>query len=437
MKMVLASSGGGRNHARRRLFFGVVWAALLLTTACSPGLPAIPWLTPAASTRTPAAQRTPTPAAMETRTPPAVSPTPGRMTLRLWLPPQFMPQGPSAASRLLKARLNEYLAGHPGIDLDIRIKGSGDSPSLLDALSLTRSAAPAILPDLAALPRPDLEAAALKGMLHPLGSLSEELSSPDWYLYARESGRVQKVDYGLPFAGDALAIVYHPSEFQQPPTTWEDLFAQKRSLALVTDDPQGLLLLNLYLSTGSAVLDSSNRPQLEQEPMQHVLEVVQAGNLVPVQSEQAVWGAFADGRADMGLLWASRFIREERVEDSALMPLPSLGGEPFVLGTTWAWALAGSNSENDEAAADLAKWLTASDFLAEWDLAAGYLPPRPTALQTWENHEPLDLISQSAELMPGDDVLVVIGPVLHDVLDRTLRGEPPADVARAASEALK
>ena len=58
------------------------------------------------------------------------------------------------------------------------------------------------------------------------------------------------------------------------------------------------------------VLDSSNRAQLEQEAMQRVLEVVQAGNLVPVQSEQAVWGAFADGRADMGLIWAPRFIRE-------------------------------------------------------------------------------------------------------------------------------
>jgi ABC-type glycerol-3-phosphate transport system substrate-binding protein len=369
--------------------------------------------------------------------PAAISPTPDRLTLRLWLPPQFAPQGSSVASKLLKARLNEYLAGHPGIDLDIRIKGSADSPSMLDAISLTRSAAPAILPDLAALSRLDLEAAALKGMLHPLGGLSEELDSPDWYLYARESGRVQNVDYGLPFAGDALGIVYHPSAFEQTPATWDELFARRRSLAMVTGDPDSLLLLDLYLSTGTALVNSANQPQLEQGALQRVLELVQAGNVVPLQSEDAVWSAFVDGRADMGLVWASRFLREPDLDDSALMPLPSLDGQPFVLATTWAWALAGSNSRNDEAAAELAKWLTAEDFIAQWDLAAGYLPPRPTALQAWPNSEPLDLISQSAEVMPGDDLLTLVGPILQDALDRTLRGEVPEEVARSAAEALK
>lgn len=418
--------------------FRLVSAALLLAlSSCTGGLPAIPWLTPASPTRTASLEPVETPTLAQAGTVPAPSPTPGRMTLRLWLPPQFAPQGTSPASKLLKARLNEYLARHPGVDLDIRIKGSAENPNLLDAISLTRSAAPAILPDLAVLSRVDLEAAALKGLLRPLGALSEELGGPNWYLYARESGRIQDVDYGLPFAGDALGIVYHPSAFEQAPSTWEELFAKDRSLAMVTGDPDSLLLLNLYLSTGSALVNSSNQPLLEKEGLQRVLELLRAGNVVPLQSEDAVWSAFVDGRADMGLIWASRFIREAPVDDSALMPLPSLDGEPFVLATTWAWALAGSNSENDAAAAELARWLTADDFIAEWDLAAGYLPPRPTALQAWDKHAAFDLISQSAELIPANDLLSAVGPVLQDALDRTLRGEPAEDVARSATEALK
>lgn len=410
---------------------------ILLTAACAPGFPTLPWLPTAipTRTRTPGAGASATPPA--TATTAAGSPTPGITTVRIWLPPQLDPNGPSAASKLLKARLDGYLSTHQGITLDVRIKGKDEPGGLLEALSLTRSAAPDILPDLVALARTDLEAAALKGMLHPLNELTGELGGADWYPYARESGRVQNADYGLPFAGDALAIAYRPSQFEKTPTTWEELFAKERSLALVGNDPTDLLLLNLYLSTGSPLLDSSNEPYLEQDSLQKVLETVQGGKLVPLQSQEAVWTAFVDQRADMALVWSSQFLQEDRQDDTALLPLPSLEGAPFVLGRTWAWALAGSNTRNDAAAVELAVWLTADDFIAKWDQAAGYLSPRPNAMDLWDSNGMLDLISQSAELVPGNDLLAAMAPIFQEALNRTLNGDPPADVAQSAVEALK
>ena len=75
----------------------------------------------------------------------------------------------------------------------------------------------------------------------------------------------------------------------------------------------------------------------------------------------------------MALIWASRLLGENPLDDVALMPLPSLDGTPFTLATTWNWALAGSNPQNDEAAVELAEWLVEDEFMADWNKASGLL----------------------------------------------------------------
>jgi len=411
---------------------------LLLTTACGARFLPFPVATTAPSTQPVVSTETPLSRPLETGTPapPVASATPSPLVLRVWLPPQFDPNGTTTAAQVLRKRLDDFATAHPDISLDIRIKGSKEPSDLLEALSLTRSAAPAALPELVALPRAELEAAALKGILHPLEGLSDQLEDPNWYPYARQSGHVQNASYGLPFAGDALAIVYHPSAFSTPPSTWEELFARQRSLAFVETDPDSLLVLNLYLSTGSKLLDVSNRPYLDPAALTRVLQLLQGGRLVPLQSEDAAWRAFTEERADVALVWSSRFILEP-TPDAALMPLPSLDGQPFTPATTWSWALAGSDPQTDEAAASLAKWLVSDEFLVEWDQAAGYLSPRPNALKVWDKDGSLDQLSQSADVMPGNDILAAMGPVLRDSLAAILKGENPQDVALAASQALK
>lgn len=391
-------------------------------------------LTPPLTTTQPASvTETVSPPVPQTATPPAAT-----RVLRIWLPSQIDPRTDTPAADLLKARLGAFAQNHPDLSLDIRIKGN-DDVSLLEILSLTRSAAPDSLPDLVALPRADLEAAAIKGIVHSLDGLTDLLDDPNWYSYARQLGHVQNAVYGLPFAGDALAIAYHPSEFEQPPATWEDLFLQQQYLAILNNDPNSLLQLSLYLSAGKPLLDETNHPSLDEATLVSTFQKLVDARFIAVQSEQAAWDAFGDGRADLCLTWTSRFIREPQ-PDTALLPFPGLEGTPFTLATGWAWALAGADPQNEALATELAEWLVADEFLTDWDQAAGYLSPRPNALHAWDAQDAqgsLDIISQSAQVLPSNDLLSELGPILQEALIRILNGEQAEVVARSVVESLK
>lgn len=405
-----------------RRVLGFVLLALL--SACGS-------LTPSTQPPAPApVTETATLSAAQTATPTAVN------KLRIWLPPQFSPHADTPAASILKARLDAFVAAHPGLTLEIRIKGSQDDPSLLETLSLTRSAAPEVLPDLVAFSRADLEAAAFKGLVHPLSGLTDLQSSPDWYPYARQLGQVQNTPYGLPFSGDVLALACRPSGFDLPPAAWQDLFAARRTLAVSSGDPNSYLQLSLYLSTESALLDEANHPMLEEEALARVLRELDAGSLVAVGSEDAAWNAFVDGRADLTLTWASRFLLDPPL-DSALMPLPGLDGTSLTLATGWVWALAGSDPRTDALTLELAEWLVADDFLAEWNQSMGTLPPRPSALSATDPSGRLNAISEAAQILPTRDLILTVGPIFQETLGRILNGEDADVVAREAVEAMK
>jgi hypothetical protein len=82
----------------------------------------------------------------------------------------------------------------------VRIKALDGPGGLLDALSAANAAAPLALPDLILLPRPQLETAALKGLLTPFDGLSASLNNGDWYDYARDLAQLQDSTFGLPLA---------------------------------------------------------------------------------------------------------------------------------------------------------------------------------------------------------------------------------------------
>ena len=150
--------------------------------------------------------------------PPKDTPTPsGPVTLTLWLPPEFDPESGTPAGEILKTRLNEFSARRPNARVDVRIKALDGPGGLLDSLSTASAAAPLALPDLVALPRPTLEVAALKGLLHPFDELTDSIDNSDWYDYARQLARVQNSTFGLPFAGDAMIMVYRTTMVSEPP----------------------------------------------------------------------------------------------------------------------------------------------------------------------------------------------------------------------------
>jgi multiple sugar transport system substrate-binding protein len=398
---------------------------------------------PAAPTRT----ITPTSPALPVK-------TDGPRILRLWLPSQFSPAAETQAAQLLQSRLDEFLNRRPGLQIEVRVKPDTGAGGLLDALLVTDAAAPQVMPDLVALSRTDLESAALKGLLHPFDGLTLALDDPDWYPYAFQMAHIQNTIYGIPFAGDGLILVGYADPL---PKTWDEL--DDGTFLFPAASPQAYVSMALYLSAGGNLINEQGRPMLDEEVMAEVLsfyaQTVADENLsstvTTLQDDAAVWQAFKEQRSNLVATWTSRYLADGTIT-AQLGPLPGLQPAPqekseaswsgsVSLARGYAWALAGSNLENQAVAVELAEFLSASDFQTEWTEAARVLPTRPTVLSSWEDARlrlELMQVAESAQLIPGNDLTVAVGPLFQTAIAAVLASEKtPSEAAAEAVTQLK
>jgi len=353
--------------------------------------------------------------------------------LRVWLPPRFDPNANTTAAILLKKRLADFETSHPGLEIEVRIKAEAGETGLFNALSITSIAAPTALPDLIALSRPDLEAAALKGLLHPIDGLSTVLQEPDWYPYARDLGHIQNIGYGLPFAVDALVMVHRP---ELEIKTWNDIFSSEESLVFPVSDPQALVALSLYVSAGGELVDDQGLPTLEEGPLTQTLTLIANGleehaflpAMINYETDAQSLQAYREGRANLAITWA---VNYHPVDDGILQPIPNLNGTPHTFAIGWIWALAGSDPENQQVASELAEYLIADDFVSNWSENTGYLPSRLS------QDSGINSILESAHVLPSNEVLGVLGPIMDQALIRVLNGDQVVSVVQSVMEQVK
>ena len=412
------------------LRYGIIYSVIfLLLTGCAN---LAPFLASRQPTPASVSQATSTPQPIPLSTQTALPVTDVRI-LRVWLPPRFDPNADTESASLLKRRLADFEATHPGLEIEVRIKAEEGETSLLNSLSITSRAAPIALPDLIALSRPDLEAAALKGLLHPVDGLSTVLDDSNWYPYARELGHIQNIGYGLPFAADALVMVHRPG---LEINTWDDIFSSDESLVFSAGDPQALVALSLYISAGGRLVNEQGLPILDEEPLTQTLTLIQNGleeqaflpTMINYETDTQSLQAYRDGRANMAIAWALNY---HGVDDGIIEPIPSLNGTPHTFAPGWIWALAGSDPENQQVATELAEYLIADEFIGNWLEKTGYLPTRLS--QDVE----VNAILESAQLMPANDVLLVLGPIMNQALIRVLNGDQVESVVRSVMEQVQ
>jgi multiple sugar transport system substrate-binding protein len=419
---------------------------LLLMVGCSGWLRsgATPQVTGTLATAAPTLKLTPAPATE------VLYPSSEPVILRLWLPPQFDPASGTPAGDLLQSRLDQFTAAHPEVKIEVRLKGVDGPGGLLEALSTASAAAPLVLPDVVALPRPLLEAASLKGLILPFSDQTSPLDDPDWYEYARQLGRVQNSTFGLPFAGDALVLVYRQDQVPIAPTTWGSLLTADGMLLFPAADPQALFTLALYQSTGGPVQDEMGRPGLDENSLYKVLAFYQGAEranltpytLVQFDTDDQAWTAYQEGRASMVITWISRYIADgDAASASRAGILPTSDGTPFTLATGWMWALASNQPERQALGSQLAEFLSSGDFLAEWSHAIGYLPTRPSATAAWNDADLrslCDQVSQSAQPVPSTDVLSSLGtPLMQAVVQMLKQHSDPRSAAQEAVNHLR
>ncbi len=370
--------------------------------------------------------------------------------VRMWLPPEFNPNGSSPASSLLKARLERFVAENPDVRLEVRQKALEGTGGLLDSLVAANVAAPLALPDLVVLPRPLLESATLKGLLYPYDHLTNIMDDPAWFGYARQLSQLQSSTYGIPIAGDAILMVYHPSLMAVPPPTLDGALSLGVPLLYPATDPQAIFTLDWYLADGGKLQDAQGRPSVDETELTSLLDYDQRASqagimpywLTQYSTDGQVWEAFLNNPYPMAATWASSYLSQARsgTADLGIAPLPTTSGSIFSLASGWSWALAGQDPTRRSAAVRLAEYLADKDFMAQYTQAAGYLPPRADALSAWPDdasRKVLEQISSSAVLMPPVDMLASVGPALEQAVVAVIKAQSdPQTAARSVIDQI-
>ena len=404
----------------------IVYLLLLLSLAgCADLASLLSTPTPAPTSQTIITPETSTPS---TPTPPFnVEPR----ILRVWLPPHFDPNADTNAAQLLRQRLAEFQASQRGLRIEVRIKAVDGKAGLLNSLLVTNVAAPAALPDLIALSRVDLESAASTGLLRPMDGLSTLLDDPNWYPFARELGHIQNIGYGLPFAGDALVLIHHAS---LEINSWEDILSSEAPLLIPSDGPRILALLSIYVAAGGSLINEQGLPTLEEQPLTTALTLFHDGletetfSPSPVESAVNLESIQADSTGIL-INWA---VNHWAAGETVMKPVPGLGAAPHTFGNGWMWALAGSTSENQQVATELAEFLMEDAFLDEWTRESGYLPTR--ILPANDENAEINAVLESAQVQPSAEVVSTLGPILSQAVSRVLSGEPVDVVVRSVME---
>ena len=428
-----------------RAFRILTCSFLLFLTGCSSlqGLD-LDWINNILYTPTPVPVKTstPTPQPTSATQPATQQPQPAvtePTTIRIWLPPQFNPNADTTASTLLKQKLTSFEAEHPGYVVDVRVKSEEGEASLFNSLAITSMAAPGALPDLIALPRSSLEAAVQKRLVQPLDELPSNLQNIDWYPYARDLGKVDGTMYGLPFAGDALVIIYRPDLVWIK--NWDSILLSEGHLMFAGSDPQAQIGLALYVSAGGDLQDAQGKPTLDQEILGRVLELFSKATVADIfpdaalniASEAQAMQEYRARRTDMVIAHYSQY---RSTQDGLMQPLMGLDVEHLTFATGWVWALPNQPPATQQITLELAESLMADDFLPRWVGESGYLPTSPSSL-TGSDQEFVTPVIQAAQLAPANEVFLALGPLMQEAIARVLHGEQPAVVARSIIEKLK
>lgn len=376
----------------------------------------------------------------------AVTPTipviSGPVELVLWVPPQFNPEADTPESILFKQRIEEFEASHEDVFITVRVKSVSGATGLLEALTITHGAATQALPSLIALPRSDLETAVSRNLLIPFDTYSSEIDNPDWYDYAQNLTVIGGSSYGLPFAGDAMVMVYRPSIVGEPPATWEDLISRGEPIAFPAADPQSFLTLALYLSSGGDLESTQRLPQLNLDILTQIYQLYADGAqsgvfplwLTQLQRDTEAWTAYNELRSNWVITWLNRHLSDP-ADDSDLASFPEISNTPTTLADGWVWCLTDPRMEAHELSVELAEFLVDPDYLSEWTPLVGALPVRPSTLSGFENQELRNKLGQIAlfsHIRPNNEIVNIIGLIMQDQLVQVLSGKTTAPFAAQA-----
>jgi ABC-type glycerol-3-phosphate transport system substrate-binding protein len=372
------------------------------------------------------------------------TPTPtGVPSITLWLPPAFRPESNSPGGKILQDRIRDYETQHPGVSVIVRIKAATGAGGLRDSLTAAAAAAPGALPDLIALDQSNLRAAAIKGLIYPLEDLLPADAWDACYPYARSMIEIGSRGYGLPFFGDAMVLAdMLPSG--AGPETWEQTYARTGAMYFPLGDSHSLFLFYGYYAAGGKPFQSPAGVEIQPGPLENELTwlaMLREHQMLSPRSLQI--DSFENAFRSLekyGESSATLYSLASQAKGYSIHYLPTPEGARFSLATGWAWAVATADPDRMRRAADLMRWLSDPEFLAQWTAAQGVLPTSRATLNLWPPSVQRDLlmgISEEALAFPEDEISNSIGPIFSKAAREVLSdGVPPASAAGEAVQAI-
>jgi ABC-type glycerol-3-phosphate transport system substrate-binding protein len=345
-------------------------------------------------------------------------------------------------------RLLEFEASHPGVRIEVRVKGQDGPAGLMVALAAAQQAAPSVLPDLVALDGPDLATAYAGGMIAAWEETGTTPEAWSWITSIADGARSDGILIGLPFAAQADVFAFRPVAYPTPPLSWADTLTGSGSFLFPAGDPWSEFTLAQYLSVGGTLRDAKGDPALDAQALQDVLEfysAARAGGLLPLSSRQhedssTTIEALTSGQVGAAVVPFDRLAELQALEIGVMGPWPSRDGNGTCFVNPWSWAVVDRPSAPDPLAIELATWLARPQFAGPWTRALNLLPATSSALALWPDDESrmlAEAMGSTCLPLPSPEELDLFGPALRDATGATLTGElTPEEAAAAAAAAI-
>ena len=435
-----------RNRNFLRLILSLTIIGLMVFGISSCNFPNLGGIFPSNSaTEIPgAAAASPTPTPSATPNIPVVQ----NRRLIVWIPPQFDPAAATTAGNLFLSRLDEFIERRPQTEIQVRIKPTTGDFGILESLQVTDSVAPLIMPDLVALPRSLVEQAFEAGLILTLDGYTELIEENDWYDYALDLALINDEIAGIPFAGDLMVLAYKDDTGDVPLPDWDAVITAQKTLAFPASDPRGLVTLALYHSVSGEMPGTNEEVLIQGESLLEVFtyyQDAQAAGVMPYwltqfETDEQAWESYQDRQSTMAITWSSILLTAESANTS-LAAIPTKEANPFSYASGWVWCVVPSNIETEQEAVELIEFLTESSYLNTWGVEAGYLPVRPSGLDSWSEtpfYSTLQQLLPAAVLLPGNDLLDDLGPEIRDAVVSVLKDQiEPADALSALLEEIQ
>lgn len=329
-------------------------------------------------------------------TPSLPQPTPPPVTsepLKVWIPPEIGARTEAGAQGLADL-IQAYQTSQPTTEIIVEQKPMDGPGGLLSYLQTGRLVAPAVMPDLVAVPNTILADSRYRDMFFPLGSQMDTAFIED--IYPAPAGQVIANDqlYGYPFATTGLThLLYNPTVISGTiPMSWSRLISDTaHTLVIPADSREGAMLgLQFYLAEGGTLVDDSGRAALQTEPLARALGTIAGSKPNLLQSHQLktldeAWQYHQLGLSDFMWTRAEFLLGQEALDAVDLdnlgysaVPGPSVALIPLT--TSWSWAMTTAEPARQAQVASLILFLTMPENLAEWSEQSHVLPAQRAAM---------------------------------------------------------